>query len=413
MDATLLDLFRSFGIAILLGTLIGVERERSGAGIAGMRTIALVSLFGAGIAFVGQHLDNSWLIGVGLLVVTALYIMGVLSQSRRESPAGMTTAAAMLVSYLCGNLVALGFIPLAIAISFATTTILYFKPHLHAFSRKLEPRDIYAVFQFGLVSFIILPILPDEAYGPFDAINFQNIWLMVVFISGLSLVGYVVMKLVGQRWGGPMLGVLGGIVSSTATTLAFSRHASKNHEFSRMAAVVVILASAVVMARIGVLVTVLNPELMLSLSLPLILMLLAGLLVAALAWRHASSGNSPVPEPKNPAELKGAVIFGVIYGLVLLATSAGNHYFGTEGVYLVSFVSGLTDVDAVVLTNARLAQKGALDLIQARNATLIAILSNLLFKLILTRVLGTAKLAFWCALGFGSIALMGLSTMLL
>ena len=107
--------------------------------------------------------------------------------------------------------------------AFATTAILYFKPHLHAFSRRVEKKDIYAIFQLGLISFIILPILPDRSYGPFDALNPHHIWLMVVLISGISFLGYLILKLVGNRWGGPAVGLLGGMVSSTATTLSFSR----------------------------------------------------------------------------------------------------------------------------------------------------------------------------------------------
>lgn len=413
MPETTLELFTNFGLALLLGAFMGLERERSRAPAAGMRTFPLISLFGAVSAYLTQLADTPLVVAGGLLGIIALAVSGNLMQSRRRSDPGQTTAVAMLLAFGVGALTLYGQAVIAVALAFAATAILYFKPHLHAFSRKVRQRDLFAVFQFGLVSFIILPLLPDRVFGPFDALNPFHIWLMVVLISGLSLAGYLVLKVVGNRWGGPVLGLLGGLVSSTATTLAFSRHARANEGFGRTAAVVIVLASTVVMVRISVEVLVVNPELIKSLWPPVILMFAAGLAVAGLAWRHSMSEEVMVPETRNPAELTSAVTFGLLYGLVLLAVSAGKHYFGNEGVYIVSFVSGLTDVDAITLSSARLAKTGVLEPQQACNSIVIATVANLAFKLALTHFIGTSRLSRWAALGFGAMAVAGLTALAL
>jgi uncharacterized membrane protein (DUF4010 family) len=176
---------------------------------------------------------------------------------------------------------------------------------------------------------------------------------------------------------------------------------------------VVILASTVLMVRVVVEVAVVNPALLRHLWLPSLLMFLAGLAVAALVWSRTEKEREVAPETKNPAELTGAVAFGLLYGVVLLAVSAGMHYFGREGVYVVSLISGLTDVDAITLSNARLAGTGVLEPLQARNAIVIAVIANLAFKLAAVRIIGTAPLARWTALGFAAIALAGMASLII
>jgi len=411
MEPTTLELFQRFGLAILIGALIGLERERSGARIAGMRTFPLVSLLGAVCGYLAELSGSLWTVAAGLLGVTALTVTGNLLQARRRPDPGITTEIAILVTFGVGALVHYRQAYLAAAIALAATAILYFKPHLHAFSRKVEQRDIYAIFQFGLVTFIVLPLLPNRDLGPFAALNPYHIWLMVVLISGMSLAGYVILKGVGKDWGGPVIGLLGGIVSSTATTFAFGRHTRKNPEFSRTAAVVVILASTVVMVRVLVEVAVINPGLLRQVGAPVLGMLLAGLAAAFLAWSRSRHEEPVLPEPKNPAELTGAVAFGLLYGVVLLAVSAAKHYFGSQGVYLVSLISGLTDIDPITLSSARLASTGVLSPEQARRAILLAILANLAFKLAAVRLIGTPPLARRTALGFAAIAAVGIAAL--
>jgi len=292
-----------------------------------------------------------------------------------------------------------------VALSLATTVILYFKLQMHEFFHRLSQRDIYAVFQFGLIAFIILPVLPDRGFGPYEALNPYNVWLMVVLISALNLCGYVTIKLVGHRWGGPVLGILGGLVSSTATTLTFSRHARDNSDSSMLGAVVVSLASTVVLARIAFLVGIVHLDLLLELAVPLTAMFLAGLIPAVIMCRLTARQEAPVPETSNPAALKPAIIFGIIYAIVLLTVSAGKMFFGNKGVYIVSFISGLTDVDAITLSNSRLAVTGSFGIAQAAVSILIAYVANLAFKLAMVWVIAPGRMFRWTLLCFLCLAL--------
>ena len=413
MEPTTLEIFQRFGLAILLGALMGLERERSGTRIAGMRTFPLIALLGAICSFLAELSGSFWTVAAGFLAVTALSVTGNLLQARRRPDPGITTEIAILVAFGVGAFVQYRQAYLAVAIALAATAILYFKPHLHAFSRKVEQRDLYAVFQFGLVTFIILPVLPDASYGPFDALNPRHIWLMVVLISGISLTGYIVLKGVGKRWGWPVLGLLGGVVSSTATTLAFSRQARSNPGLSRMVAMVVILASSMLMVRVTVEIAVVHPPLLRQLGLPVFGMLVAGLAAGGVVWRRSHQEDAIVPETDNPAKLPRAITFGLLYGLVLLAVSAAKHYLGSEGVYVVSLISGLTDLDAITISSARLVSTGVLEPQQARNAIILAVLANLAFKLAAVRILGSADLARWTTLGFAAIAAVGIVALLI
>ncbi|MCD6526073.1 MAG: MgtC/SapB family protein [Desulfuromonas sp.] len=392
VESSILHLFESYSLALLLGALMGLERERSDTRIAGLRTFILVTLFGSICGNLALAIDSSWLIIAGLATIATQGVMVHVVRMKEQISSGMTTAIALLVAYLVGVLLSQGQRITPITLCLATTMVLCFKPQMHAFSHRLEKRDLYAIFQFILVAFIILPVVPNQGYGPYLALNPYNIWLMVVLISGINLVGYIILKLVDHRWGSPMIGILGGIVSSTATTLTFSRQSSAVANISHTAAVVVSLASTMVLIRITAFISLINPQLMEYLWLPMSGMFIGGLLPIVFIWRKARSENAPRLESKNPAELSQALIFGLLYGGVLLAVSVAKDFFGNEGVYLVSLISGFTDVDAITLTNARLSLIGELGSVQAATSVLIAVLANLVFKLGMVAVLGTRQM---------------------
>lgn len=405
METPLLHVFYNHFLAVLLGALMGLERERKATRLAGLRTFTLVTLFGSICGQISAMATGRWVILAGTIAITVQAALLLFLRSKEDVSAGLTTSIALLVAYGIGVLVALEQTVAAVALSLATTAILYFKPQMHEFSRSLSERDLHAIFQFGLIAFIILPILPDRGYGPYAALNPYNIWLMVVMISAINLLGYVTLKITGQRWGAPMLGILGGLVSSTATTLSFSRHARDNADFSLTGAVIVSLASTVVLVRISILIGVVHSGLLIHLALPLSGMFLCGLLPVFFAWKQSARQQAPSPETRNPMELKQALIFGLIYALVLLAVSAGKGFFGDKGVYLVSLISGLTDVDAITLSTSRLAGTGMLAPSQAAAGILIAYVSNLAFKLAMIGVIGTRQMFNWTLLCFACTAL--------
>jgi len=404
MEAASLQLLENYLLAILLGALMGLERERKDTRLAGLRTFILTTLFGTICSQISISAAHSWILFGGIIAVTVQSAMVHFLRFRADISAGLTTSVALLTAYGIGVLIPLGQSLEAITLSLITTVILYFKPQLQEFSRKLSERDIFAIFQFGLIAFIILPILPNRGYGPYNALNPANIWLMVVMISALNLIGYVTLKQVGQRWGGPVLGILGGLVSSTATTLSFSRHSRSNNELSMTGALVVSIASAVVLIRIAFLVGIIHLQLLTQLAIPLLMMFLAGQVPAFLIWRQSSHQETPLPVTRNPVEMRQALWFGLLYAIILLAVSAGKDFLGDGGVYIVALVSGLTDVDAITLTNARLVETGTLAESQAAISILLAYISNLAFKLAIVGVLGTRKMLLWTMFCFICLA---------
>ncbi|MCA1796652.1 MAG: MgtC/SapB family protein [Geobacteraceae bacterium] len=400
MDISAFQILEFYLLSALLGALMGLERERKSTKIAGLRTFMLVTLFGCLCAHLSEVGGSTWLIPAGIGAVTLQSAIMQMQRVREDESLGLTTAVALVIAYGIGVLVALGMTEAAVALSLITTAILYFKPQMHAFSRRLSAPDIHAILQFVLIAFVILPILPDRGYGPYKALNPYNIWLMVVMISALNLTGYVTVKFIGRRWSGPVLGLLGGLVSSTATTLSFSRHARKHPGFSLTAAIVVSLASAVVLLRMAVLIGVVHYPLLYNLAWPFAAMFVCALIPITVAWKKSVDEQAPLPETKNPAELKQALLFGFLYAVVLLAVSAGKDIWGDSGVYAVSFLSGLTDVDAITLSNAHLVDTGTLEAGRAGVSILIAFAANMAFKLAMVAVVGTHQMLRWALVCF-------------
>lgn len=367
--------------SLAIGLLMGLERQRRRSSRAGLRTFALVALLGTLTAMLDERHGNHWLLVAGFLAAAAMIIGAYLRQPDRSDP-GTTSMAAVLVCYLLGALVWYGEARLAVMLAIATTILLYFKAQLHGITRQLTPRDLTSVLQFAVLSLVILPILPDRGFGPNEALNPHQIWLMVVLVSGMSLAGYAALRIFGARAGAPLLGFFGGVVSSTATTLVFSRHARGRGELADTAALVVLVANLVMMLRLAAMVGMLAPGLIWPVARMLALPLLAGALALALIrHRLGKSGVLPMPEVANPTEIRVALGFGALYALVLTCAAWLSDYAGSGGLYAVALVSGLTDVDAITLSSLHLFGLGRLDGNQAIVALAIAALANLGFKI--------------------------------
>jgi len=405
MGTPVLSVLQIYGLAILLGALLGMERERGQDHMAGLRTFILVTLFGCICAQISKAASEPWIIPSGMAAIIVLAAAGHFTMVKEHSAPGLTTWVAMLVAFGIGALVGFDQTVEAVALSLATTIILYFKSILHNFSHSLSERDIYAIFQFGLIAFVILPVLPDRGFGPYKVLNPHNIWLMVVLVSAINLSGYLILKFGKKHWGGPMVGILGGTISSTATTLCFARRARENHGFSMMGAMIVALASTTVLVRMTLLIGIIHSELLQSLALPMTAMFLSGMIPVFFLWRKTRSQETPDPDTKNPAEITQALFFGVVYAVILLAVAAARDYLGSKGVYIVSLVSGLTDVDAITLSNARMAAGGSLLESLAAGSILIAFISNLGFKLAMVGTIGSRRMFNWTLVCFAFLAL--------
>lgn len=393
-----------FMTSLALGLLIGLERERSPAAKAGLRTFALTALLGTLLAMLAEKTGSPWLLAGGLVAVGAMIISAYLDDNREEDP-GTTTQAALLLCFGLGAMVWHGYATMAVMIAIVITILLHYKPELQSMSKNLSRGDVQSILQFAVLSFIILPILPDLDYGPNETLNPYQTWLMVVLISGLSLAGYVALRWFGQRHGAPLLGVFGGLASSTATTLVYARY-GRDNAMLKLAAVVILIANLVVLVRLSVVSGVVAAGL-----LPSLLPVLAGGFVLGggaifWMWRSMSAAEDlPIPQTGNPTEIRTALGFGLLYALVLFAAAWLSNFAGSGGLYLLALVSGLTDVDAIALSCLRLFEQGKLAPEQAVTTIVIAYLSNLLFKLGVVFVIGGRALARSCTPGMGAAAI--------
>lgn len=394
-----------FLTSLAIGLLIGLERERSPGSRAGLRTFALVALFGTLAAMLSEEANMPWLLLGGLLIVGLMTIAAYSRAKDDSADPGTTTVAAILVCYGLGAAVWYGNDTLAIMLAIITTVLLYFKTELHGITEKLSRRDLISILQFAVLTFIILPILPDKNYGPYEAINPYQIWLMVVLISGVSLAGYVALQFIGPRHSA-VLGLFGGLVSSTATTLVYARRSAESQNFVPLAVVVILLANLTVLIRLTIVSAVASPSILPHLLPILGSGFLLGSGITAYWWYQLQQQSElPVPEIKNPTEIGTAAAFGLIYGIVLFSSAWLSDIAGSSGLYAVALISGLTDVDAITLSSLRLYELGKLGTSETVTAISIGIISNIGFKLGLVFFFGRSLLAKQCITGMLATAI--------
>lgn len=395
LNAQGLDRLPEFLTALAIGLLMGLERERNPTAKAGLRTFALVALAGAAAAMLAGVLGAPSIIVVGLGAVALTMIAAYYHHHEpiHDLDPGTTTIAAVIVCYLLAVMALTGYTQLAAIIAILTTSLLYFKTELHGAAHKLERRDLVSILQFAVVAFVALPLLPDQKFGPYGALNPHHIWFMVVLISGVSLAGYAALRFIGRDHGAVLLGLFGGLVSSTATTLAYSRYARNESDLTTLATTVVISANLILLVRLTVLAAIVAPASLGVLAPVMATALVAGIAVCALGWRsNATPSELTIPEIKNPTELRTALGFAGLYAAVLLLTAWLVDVAGSNGVYTAALISGLTDVDAITLSSLRLYSLGTLSGSQVAISIVLAVSANSAFKLGVVRVVGGSEL---------------------
>ena len=384
----------AFATALGIGLLVGMERERRPDSAAGLRTFALVAMLGCLFALLSEKTGGPWVLIAGLVVIAGAMVASNFSAQHEEQYRGFTSEAAIIIIYGLGAAVWFGYATLAVMLAIATTVLLYFKAELRQLSERLTPKDINSILQFAVLSLVILPILPNTDFGPYNAINPRQIWWMVVLISGLALGGYMALRIIGARHGAAVLGIFGGLASSTATTMMFSRHASEHGNLVRMAGIVILIANVMVMVRLGIVSGIVAPSLLVPIAIVFACGIVPGVTMALYGWKILSAaGDLPMPEVKNPTELKTAISFGLLYAMVLLASAWLQDIAGNKGLFVVAVASGLTDADAAVLSALRLFNLEAISSGEAVIAITLALVSNLVFKIGLVVSIGGGKLA--------------------
>lgn len=385
--------FKLLGIGLALGLLIGLERgwrerERSeGMRIAGLRTYGLLGLLGGVSALLAQQ-SNPLLIGFIFIALALILLVAYSKNLEKFEDVGITSMIASLLTFLLGALVVFGHALLAASAAVVTTLLLGFKPLLHHWLSKLDQLEIEATLKLLLISVVMLPILPDHGYGPWEVFNPYHVWWMVVLIAGISYLGYFSIRIAGDRHGPIVTGLFGGLVSSTAVTINLSRIANEGPTLRNALAAGILTACATMFARTLLLTSILNPSLFQQLLIPMLAMSLSTYLFAFFLWLDSKTPRNNHEMPlDNPFQLGMALKFGVFLSVIMLLSKLLQMQFGNMGAYLVASISGLADVDPITLSMAQLSKQG-LDILVAGRAVLIAVAVNSGFKSIMAWGIG-------------------------
>lgn len=396
---------RNLAVALAVGFLIGFEREHTHTAekrdntFAGARTFALVALAGG---LTGLFGENHWLAAVALLTVGALTVAAYWAATRDNNGFGGTTEVAIVATFLLGFAATHGALLVAAAGGVGVAVILSIKPSVKKLAARLTEQELYAALRLLAISVIVLPVLPNEGFGPYAALNPREIWLMVVFISGLSFLGYWLIKMVGQDKGFLLTGLAGGLASSTATTMSLSRFAKEGASPGQVAAGV-IAANVVMVIRVGFLLAAVARDVLAAATPTLVAAAVAGTGAALWIWRKERQAETAgdALELGNPMEIAPALVFAALLAVIALASRFGADQFGDAGLLLVAFISGLADVDAMTLTAGRQSGIGDITASVAAAAVLAAVFSNIVVKAGMTwSIAGSATgrvVAFACA----------------
>ena len=389
----------NFATALLIGALLGIERERhkrelDEQTIGGLRTFILFALIGALGGWLTLVLESPWILAAALLAALAPVLAGYVISARTQPDAlGLTTELAAVAACLLGAMTTLGYRELAVGLGVMVAAVLAYKQPLHGIVNRLDREDIYAGLRLLIATFIVLPLLPNQPVDPWGALNPRSLWVLVLLISSLSVVGYIATRLLGAHRGIPLTGLTGGLVSSTAVTLAFARQ-SRDSAYAGTTATLasgILLAWTVMFLRVVIEVLVVNRELLPRVVVPFgIMALVAGAGASYLRARAGKSEQATGVPLRNPFSLTAAAKFAAFFALVLLIVKLVQSYAPGKGVYFVAALAGTTDVDAITLSMAQFARGGAETL--AVHAITIATLTNTAVKTAMVAVLGSAGL---------------------
>lgn len=384
------EMFINLILSLLLGIIIGLERgvrtQKNIGEIVGIRTFGFIALFGALSGYVGIYFHYSFTV-VSLfclsIFLTTLYIMEV----KIERGVGATTVVVAFITFIIGVLIALDFRVISIALTVIVAFLLSLKPKLHGFIERIEDVELYAMLKFLLITVCVLPFLPNKNYGPWEAFNPFQIWFFVVLIAGLSFIGYVFIKFLGPKKGILITSVFGGLASSTALTISMSK-ISKNYSNPQIVFSGILIAWSIMFLRVLAISVIINDKLFNYLIFPVIFMFLLFIVLATLFWLIFSNNKKLIYQNldkdykqifDNPLQLSTAFKFGLLLLMIIYLTHVFKFYFEDAGIYIISLISGIIDVDAIAISVSDLSRKN-IDLITASKAIVLASFMNTIFK---------------------------------
>jgi uncharacterized membrane protein (DUF4010 family) len=393
------ELLKALLVSLCLGALIGLERQweketwHPGKHVlAGLRTFTFWSLLGTLCGYFTRTVHPLFFLA-GFVAMAIWIAIFLFYKNRSSTDPGYTTGAVGLLTYLIGGLVAYGQDKAAMILTLTVVILLALKPYVHQVSRRFSKEDVRMALQFAAITGVILPLVPDEPWGPYGAFNPHSIWLMVVLVSGASFGGYVAVRMLGHKLGIALTGMIGGIASSTATTLAMSKESKAQPALGGDCAMAVILACTVMLWRVAVLTAVIYPPVLGQILLPFVAMSVPGLLWCG--WRILRHGQGKprdeAPEYRNPLGLRDSLKFALFYALIVFLVKAGQARYGEAGIDTVSALSGLMDLDAIALSLTRMAGEGGV-LEMAAKGILIATVANTVVKAGVVAIWGSSRM---------------------
>ncbi|MCC7276335.1 MAG: MgtC/SapB family protein [Alphaproteobacteria bacterium] len=380
------DLLLDLAVALGIGLLIGLERgwesraDQEGGRVAGWRTFGIIGLLG-GVLAVAAESQGVIVAAVGLGCVALFLALGYQRSAADREGRGITTEMSALVTFGLGVLAGRGELALSASTAIVMAVLLGIKPEMHGLLLRLERRELLATLRLLLISVVALSVLPDEGFGPWGAINPYRIWRLVVMIAAIGYVGYFAMRIIGPSGGLVATGLLGGLVSSTATTLDFARQGAGQPAQRRILAAAIGMSSAVMMARMCLLAAIVAPSLSVPLGAALLPAAMTCAAVAALLLVRSGAGAAPGGSGgRDPLDIRGAVVMGAVFAVAAFLVQAVQHLAGTAGLYPLAFLSGFFDVDAITLSLAGGVAGGGVEAPVAVAAILIAGLVNTVMK---------------------------------
>ncbi|MGI3092897.1 MgtC/SapB family protein [Vibrio diabolicus] len=384
-------------IALLLGAIVGTQRgwvmrnSVEGSRVAGIRTFSLVGLLG-GLVGILANIYTPLLIGFALIALVILTCIAFVIQQKKSGDVSITGVVSIMVVFVLGNLTVSGEAVLAAAAAVITAVVLDNKRELHQALQKLQEYELDAALRLLLISIVMLPLLPNQSYGPWNALNPYEIWWMVVLIASISFVGYFAIKIGGAKRGILFTSVFAGLSSSTALTLQFSHLSREQASISPLLASGILLSCGTMFPRLLIVLSVINPQLV-KLLWPIVMAMMVALYIPAWwIWRRSEVEQIEQSNKQtNPLALQSALFFGLVLAVIMLLAHALSDWFGNAGVLILSALSGITDVDAISLTLGRQSTQ-TLSVTTAALGILIAASVNTIVKMGMVIAIGDKKL---------------------
>jgi uncharacterized membrane protein (DUF4010 family) len=391
-----LEIMKYLLTALAVGLMVGVERgwssraEQEGERVAGIRTFSLIAILGGLSSIIGKEIGE-WFIGVAFLSVVVLVLVGHILEAKQSGDKGITTEVSILLTFILAAWAATGYQLYSLVATVIVVTILSLKPVLHRWLSRLKVEEIYAGVKLLIISVVFLPFLPNQGYGPYEALNPYWIWWMVVLICGISFVGYFAIKYVGNRLGTIVTAITGGLASSTAVTISLAQF-TRQYRAEKLFMGGVMVASSIMFIRVLIEVSIVNSALLNQLWIPILMMFFSVLGCGFWLWRRSETQHhEPEIALKNPFQINTALQFGLLLGLILLLSEAMKDWFGDSGIYALSVVSGLMDVDAITLSLSKMAKESISETVAVMGIVLASAVNTLIKGFIFSFIAGFKK----------------------